>query len=90
MRLFFVEGRDIGDRALLAATAAELGMDAALVAGMLADGTDVDTVREEIETARQLGVTGVPFFIFGGAVAVSGAQPPEVLRDALLQSRSAR
>ena len=89
MQLFFVEGRDIGDRALLAQTAAALGMDGALVAKMLADGTDVDSVRAEIETARQLGVSGVPFFIFGGKVAVSGAQPPEVLRDALLQAQSA-
>jgi predicted DsbA family dithiol-disulfide isomerase len=33
--------------------------------------------------ARSLGVTGVPFFVFDRRYAVSGAQPPEVLAQAL-------
>jgi len=35
---------------------------------------------------RELGVTGVPFFIFGGKLAVSGAQDPHVLAGAMAQA----
>jgi predicted DsbA family dithiol-disulfide isomerase len=35
---------------------------------------------------RELGVTGVPFFIFGGKLAVSGAQPPDVLAQAMAEA----
>ena len=86
MQLYFTQGGDIGDRAVLVAVAEAAGMDGATVAKLLEDGSDIDAVREEIAMAQQMGVTGVPFFIFNGKVAVSGAQPPEVLRDALRQS----
>jgi predicted DsbA family dithiol-disulfide isomerase len=36
-------------------------------------------VRSLIEQARQAGVTGVPFFIFNGEYALSGAHPPEAI-----------
>ena len=89
MQLYFTQGGDIGDRAVLVAVAEAAGMDGATVAKLLDDGSDIDAVREEIAMAQQMGVTGVPFFIFNGKVAVSGAQPPEVLRDALRQSMAA-
>ena len=38
---------------------------------------------------RELGVTGVPFFNFAGKIAVSGAQDPAVLADAMEQARKA-
>ena len=43
--------------------------------------TDKDAVREEIASAQRLGVNGVPFFIFGGKYALSGAQPPEAFLE---------
>ena len=89
MQLYFTQGGNIGDRAVLVAVAESAGMDGATVAKLLEDGSDIDAVREEIAMAQRMGVTGVPFFIFNGKVAVSGAQPPEVLRDALWQSMAA-
>ena len=82
-KAFFEEGADIGDHALLARVAGDCGMDAALVAELLAGEADKDAVRAEIAEAQKLGVTGVPFFIIGGRYAVSGAQSPEVLAQAI-------
>jgi predicted DsbA family dithiol-disulfide isomerase len=88
-KAFFVDGRDIGDRATLAAVAGEAGQDAAAAATMLASGEGSDGVAELCRRSRELGIEGVPFFIFGDQFAVSGAQPPEVLLDGIAQARAA-
>ena len=43
-------------------------------------------VAEEEEKARTMGIQGVPFFIFNNRLAVEGAQPPEVLLEAMLEA----
>jgi predicted DsbA family dithiol-disulfide isomerase len=88
-KAYFVEGRDIGDRGVLTEIAAECGLDASLVEKLLADGADADLVRQEIEQAQAMGVSGVPFFIFAGRIGVPGAQEPSVLRQAMAQARQA-
>ncbi len=88
-KLYFEEGRDISDRALLAAVAGEAGLDAAAVAEALADGRDLEAVRGEIDQAQRIGVSGVPFFIFAGKFGVPGAQEASVLIDAMRQARAA-
>ena len=84
--LYFVEGEDIGDRDLLAKVAGEHGMDADGVLRGLNSDTDKQSVIDEIATAQRIGVSGVPFFIFANKLAVSGAQPPEVLVSAVQQA----
>ena len=59
-QFYFEEGRDVGDRAVLIEAARECGMDAALVETLLAADADVAEVKAEIDTARRMGVTGVP------------------------------
>lgn len=86
-KAYFVEGRDIGDRGVLIEIAGEFGLDAKLVEKLLKDGADADLVRQEIEQAQGMGVSGVPFFIFGGRLGVPGAQEPSVLRRAMAQAR---
>jgi len=58
-------------------------MDPVAVEQGLRAGTDEDRVEALMAEARQLGVSGVPFFIFNGQYAVSGAQPPEALIEVL-------
>jgi predicted DsbA family dithiol-disulfide isomerase len=82
-RSFFIDGRDVGDRAVLIETAAEAGMEPDVVARLLEDEADKDAVREEIATAQRLGVTGVPFFIFAGRYGLPGAQPADALVNAI-------
>jgi predicted DsbA family dithiol-disulfide isomerase len=88
-RAYFVEGRDVGDRAVLLDIAADCGLDAALVARLFEEGADVEAVRNEIAEAQSIGVTGVPFFIFAGRLAVPGAQDVSLLRRAIAQGRAA-
>ncbi len=69
--------------------ARESGLDAGLVKTLLEEGADADAVMSEIAEAQAIGVTGVPFFIFAGRLAVPGAQDPEMLRRAMAQARQA-
>jgi predicted DsbA family dithiol-disulfide isomerase len=83
MDLYFTEGGDLTDRDVLVRAAADCGLDADLVRQRLADDTDVARVEREAETAKEAGIEGVPCFIFGGLIAVSGAQAPEYLAQAI-------
>jgi len=87
-RAYFIDGIDIGDTDALASVAGTAGFDATAAQVWLAsDGGRVDVEAEE-QRSRALGVTGVPFFIFNGRLAVSGAQPPDVLLDAIEQAEA--
>lgn len=79
----FEEGRNVGDHRVLADIAEGAGMDRKLVENLLAGDADTDSVLGEIDAAQKMGVNGVPFFIIDGQYAVSGAQTPDVLADAL-------
>ncbi len=80
-RAYFLEGRDIGDHAVLADIAEAAGMERSNVAARLASGEDREAVEAEILEAQRMGVTGVPTFILLGHYAVVGAQPaPELAR----------
>jgi predicted DsbA family dithiol-disulfide isomerase len=85
-RAFFVEGRFIGDRDVLAAIAGEAGLSEAAARTYLATNEGVETISAMDRRVREIGVSGVPFFIFEGRVAVSGAQEPEVLADAMAEA----
>lgn len=80
---YFSLGLDIGDRAVLLKIAADVGMDRANVSEKLESGADVDAVNAEVERAYRMGVTGVPCFIFAQKQGLMGAQPAEVLADAI-------
>src|SRR3954451_16578024 len=86
---YFTDGRDLSDRATLAEVAAGAGLDRAEVGELLEGDKGLDPLRAGEEQARRLGVSGVPFFIVNGRVAVSGAQPPELLRQAFEQAGEA-
>lgn len=85
-RGYFLEGRDLTQAATLVELAVRAGLDEARVAASLNDYAQRQAVIARDEEARELGVTGVPFFIFAGQLAVSGAQEPEVLARAFKQA----
>jgi predicted DsbA family dithiol-disulfide isomerase len=89
LRAYFTEGEPIGDRAVLARLAADVGLDGAEAKHALDTGAYADDVRGDLDTARALGITGVPFFVFDRKFAVSGAQPTEVFTRALESAREA-
>jgi predicted DsbA family dithiol-disulfide isomerase len=86
MELYFAEGGDLSDPKVLIQAAADCGMDGDLVRRLLASDADVDRVENEANGAKEAGVDGVPCFIFGGSVIVTGAQSPEYLASAIERS----
>jgi predicted DsbA family dithiol-disulfide isomerase len=83
MRAYWVEGRDIGNTAVLADIAAGVGMDRAVVERLLASDADLDTVKAREAHARERGVNAVPTFLIANQYVVSGAQPPEMWGNAI-------
>lgn len=82
---YFNGGLDIGDRTMLAKIAGEAGMDVSDVSTKLDSDADVAAVNAEVEHAYRMGVTGVPCFIFAQKQGLMGAQPAEVLAEAINQ-----
>lgn len=87
---YFTDGRNIADHDQLRDFADRVGLDRAEVDRVIADESAyADEVAQDIALARQIGVQGVPFFVFDGRLAVSGAQPVEVFEQALAQASEA-
>jgi predicted DsbA family dithiol-disulfide isomerase len=82
LKTYFMEGRDIGDPAVLADVASQLGLEGDIRAWLASDAGKRE-VQEDLAQAARLQISGVPFFIFEGRIALSGAQPPEVFLQAL-------
>ncbi|MFO0694383.1 MAG: DsbA family oxidoreductase [Polyangiales bacterium] len=80
----FLEGKDLGDRTVLASVGARAtGLEADELLALLSDEGLVERVAAEAREAGRRGIHGVPFFVVGGRYALEGAQPPEVLARAL-------
>ena len=86
MELYFSEGGDLTDRDVLVQAAADCGMVADEVRAALATDQDVTRIEAEANSAKEARIDGVPCFIFGGLIAVSGAQAPEYLAQAIAQA----
>jgi predicted DsbA family dithiol-disulfide isomerase len=78
-KAYFIDGRDVGDRSVLSAIAAEAGMDGELVTRLLAGDADLEPVEREAGMANEMGISGVPTFIFDSKFMISGAREPELL-----------
>jgi predicted DsbA family dithiol-disulfide isomerase len=79
----FTHGQDVGSLDTLVAVAAGLGHDAQLVREFLESPGGLEEVQADLEMGRELGITGVPTFVFAGKYAISGAQDPTALREVL-------
>ena len=86
MDLYFTEGADLSDREVLVRAAVDCGLDADTVRTKLAGDGDVEVVEREANVAKEAGIEGVPCFILGGVMAVSGAQPAEQLAQAIARA----
>lgn len=82
-RAYFSEGRNVSDRDVLVDCAAEVGLDEEDARTLLDGDEYVEAVRESQEQARRRGITGVPCYVFDDKHAVTGAQPVEVMTEAL-------
>ncbi|WP_379968820.1 DsbA family oxidoreductase [Ectobacillus sp. sgz5001026] len=83
MKAYFTDSLDVGEQDNLLKLAVEVGLDQEDVKRILEEGTYRNEVKEEQREAEELGVQGVPFFVFNRKYAVSGAQPVEVFLEVM-------
>ena len=82
-RAYFTEQRSVFERDSLVALAGEAGLDETEARGALERDAYVQAVAVDVNEARSLGVSGVPFFVIDGRYGISGAQATEVFAEAL-------
>ena len=85
-RAYFLDGRDLTSADTLAEIALDAGLDADDIKALFASREAQAHIEAEDKQAREMGVEGVPFFIFNHRLAVSGAQEPEALLEAMLEA----
>lgn len=83
---FFTEGKSIADIDTLTQLGVEIGLDATELQVAFTEEQYAYQVNKDIQEARQIGVNGVPFFVFNRKYAISGAQPPQAFLETLRKS----
>jgi predicted DsbA family dithiol-disulfide isomerase len=83
MEIYFSEGGDLSERDVLVQAASDCGLDPVEVRNLLASDADVAAVERAAKSAQEAGIDGVPFYVFGNVLAVSGAQAPDYLAGAI-------
>ena len=89
LRAYFSEGRNVSDHAMLAAIAADAGLDAERARAILASGEYAGEVREAEQFFLHNGINGVPAVIIERKHLISGGQPVEVFEQALREIAAA-
>jgi predicted DsbA family dithiol-disulfide isomerase len=84
-RGYFTEGVDIGSMPVLTQLAGRAGLDVAVVEAFLRSEEGTTEVKAEEAVGRRLGISGVPYFVLNGKIAISGAQPPDIFVSAIRQ-----
>jgi predicted DsbA family dithiol-disulfide isomerase len=80
---YFVDAKNIADAETLAVIAEPHGFARDETIALVTSPAALAETREAVSESRRLGIQGVPFFLFGEKLAVSGAQPEAVLREAI-------
>ncbi|WP_048921821.1 DsbA family oxidoreductase [Rufibacter radiotolerans] len=80
---YYTQGKDVGDLETLVQLGEEVGLDGAGIREALQSEAYAQEVRQDMQEAQQIGVQGVPFFVFNSKYAVSGAQPSELFQEVL-------
>ncbi|GAB2526244.1 DsbA family oxidoreductase [Rufibacter soli] len=80
---YYTQGKDVGDLDTLVQLGEEVGLDGAGIREALQSEAYAQEVRQDMQEAQQIGVQGVPFFVFNSKYAVSGAQPSELFQEVL-------
>ena len=83
LRGTFTDGEPIGDRDVLLRLAVQAGLPEDEAAAVLESDTYAAEVRAEEDLALELGISAVPFFVIDRTFGLPGAQPPDVILNAL-------
>ena len=80
---YFTKNLELSNHEVLKKIATECGLDAEEVEDVLKSNRYADEVRQDEQQAANIGIHSVPYFVIGGKYGLSGAQPPEVLKQAI-------
>ncbi len=83
---YFNQGKDFGDLKTLVELGTDIGLNEQEIIAAINSEDFAYRVNQDIQEAQNIGVRGVPFFVFNRKYAVSGAQPPAVFLQTLDQS----
>ena len=89
MKAYFLEGEAIGRHDVLKRLAKEAELDMETVQRVLESNEYEEAIEQDIYEAQQIGVRGVPFFVFNNKYGVSGAQPQGLFEQTIEQAASA-
>ncbi len=89
-KAYFIEGRDLTEASELIAIAESAGMDRAQAEQHLQNSDLHSQTIDSDNAAREMGITGVPFFIFNRHVGVSGAHDSETLLEGMVEAMNAQ
>jgi predicted DsbA family dithiol-disulfide isomerase len=82
-KAYLTEGKNLNAISTLSALGQEVGLEKTMVEEVLHSNAYSDAVKNDIAIAQQIGIQGVPFFVFDNKYAISGAQPDEVFLQTL-------
>ncbi|MBZ4190784.1 MULTISPECIES: DsbA family oxidoreductase [Bacteroidota] len=85
-RALFEDGKNIADTELLVSLAEQLGIEREMAKDVLSSDKFEYEVKQDFMEARNMGISGVPFFVLNDKYSVSGAQPVEAFVSALTQT----
>jgi predicted DsbA family dithiol-disulfide isomerase len=88
MAAYFMEGEDIGDAPTLHKLGQAIGLTEAEAKDALSNPVYAQRVADDMRTAEQLGISGVPFFVFDNKYALSGAQPVAIFEQTLQKAHN--
>lgn len=80
---YFTEGKDFGDKQVLTQLGLEVGLKEEDIHTVLFTDMYAREFQADIQEAQEIGVRGVPFFVFDRKYAVSGAQPIEAFVETI-------
>ena len=87
-KAYFTEGKNVADIETLTQLGKEIGLDENELQAAFADDQYLYQMKQDIQEAQNIGVSGVPFFVFNRKYAISGAQAPEAFLETISKSFS--
>ena len=85
-KAFFIDGMNLTDFEIVSKIASDSGLDSETINGVFHDNLFEKFVQEDIIMSKKYNITGVPFYVIDDSIGISGAQPSEVIVDAINQS----
>ena len=85
-KAFFIDGMNLTDFEIVSKVASDNGLDSETINGVFHDNLFKKFVQEDNIMSKKYNITGVPFYVIDDSIGISGAQPPEVIVDAINQS----